>query len=566
VYDAFGRITQTSSGVTNSYYANDLLAGQQTADKRMSWTLDPALRFRKFTTEKLVNGQWAEAVTKVNHYGADNDEPRWIAEDVTQANKVTRHVESAEGDLAVTTGLSAADGVSLQLTSLHGDVMASVPIDPASGTITGAVVVMDNDEFGLPLNSASAAARYGWLGGKQRSAEALGGTVLMGARVYDPNTGRFWQQDPEPGGNATAYDYCGADPINCTDLDGRWGWFKRAFTAVANTVAKVAEVASYIPGPIGAIAAGVSAVAYASTGNWSKAGEMALTAAAGLVGANTAVKVGIGVAKAAARAVPKAASKVTKAFRTVGRSCGGNSFAASTLVLMADGSTVPISEIVEGDLVAATDPVTGLTHAKPVLDVIVGYGQKHLVSLDVSGSPLVATAGHPIWVDGKGWTDAARVGIADRVLLPGGATASIRQAHDLGQVSDQLVYNLSVADVHTFTVFAGSVPLVAHNAAACSLAGSKASKAPRARGVYVIKYSNGTSYVGKSRNMHRRMHQHQKNGKLTNVKSIRYITKHKGSLRKLEQGTMNRFAYANRGSVRGVLTNKIRASRKWAHY
>ncbi|MBE8515982.1 hypothetical protein ILP97_00300 [Amycolatopsis sp. H6(2020)] len=67
-YDAFGRITQTPSGVQNSYYTNDLLAGQQTADARMSWTLDPALRFRKFTSEKLVDGSWANAVTKVNHY------------------------------------------------------------------------------------------------------------------------------------------------------------------------------------------------------------------------------------------------------------------------------------------------------------------------------------------------------------------------------------------------------------------------------------------------------------------------------------------------------------------
>lgn len=468
VYDAFGRITQTPAGVTNSYYANDLLAGQQTADKRMSWTLDPALRFRKFTSEKLVNGQWAEAVTKVNHYGADNDEPRWIAEDVTQANKVTRNVESAEGDLAVTTGVS--DSVVLQLTSLHGDVMATVPVDPASGTITGAVTVLDTDEFGVPTEN-SPAARYSWLGGKQRSAEALGGTILMGARVYDPSTGRFWQQDPEPGGNATPYDYCGADPINCTDLDGRWGWFKRAFKAVANVVARVAEVASYIPGPIGAIAAGVSAVAYASTGNWRKAGEMALTAAAGLVGANTAVKVGFGVAKAAAKAVPKAASRAAKVARTAGRSCGGrNSFAAATPVLMADGTLVAISDIVEGDLVAATDPVTGETLAKPVVDVIVGYGDKHLVSLDISGTPLLATANHPIWVEGKGWIDASRIGIADRVLLPGGAKASIREVRDLGVQPDQLVYNLTVADVHTYTVFAGDTPLVTHNASGCPVA------------------------------------------------------------------------------------------------
>nr|BFE49907.1 hypothetical protein GCM10017745_33340 [Saccharothrix mutabilis subsp. capreolus] len=291
VYDAFGRITTTPDGVQNSYYVNDLVRSQQTADRRMTWTLDPALRQRSFTAERLVNGGWANAVTKLNHYADDSDEPRWIAEDVTQGDNVTRNISSPEGDLAFTTGLSG--DVTLQLTNLHGDVMATVPV--VAGQL-GAVTVLDADEYGVPSadTPAAATARYAWLGGKQRSAEALGGVVLMGVRLYHPGTGRFWQPDPEEGGNATAYDYCAADPVNCTDLDGRWGWLKK----VANVVAKVAEVVSYIPGPIGAVAGAVSSVAYAATGNYRKAAEMAVTAAANLVGAGAAVRVGVAAVKA----------------------------------------------------------------------------------------------------------------------------------------------------------------------------------------------------------------------------------------------------------------------------
>ncbi len=50
----------------------------------------------------------------------------------------------------------------------------------------------------------------------------------MGVRLYNPLTGRFLQVDPVVGGNANAYDYCTGDPINCTDLDGRWGFHWRS--------------------------------------------------------------------------------------------------------------------------------------------------------------------------------------------------------------------------------------------------------------------------------------------------------------------------------------------------
>src|SRR5262249_5807812 len=55
-----------------------------------------------------------------------------------------------------------------------------------------------------------------------------------------------------------------------------------------------------------------------------------------------------------------------------GRSVGcptKNSFYPSTLVLMADGTTLPIKDITVGDKVTATDPVTGKTVAEPVIQL-----------------------------------------------------------------------------------------------------------------------------------------------------------------------------------------------------
>ena len=44
----------------------------------------------------------------------------------------------------------------------------------------------------------------------------------MGARLYDPATGRFLQVDPVYAGSCNAYDYTCQDPLNATDLNGEW--------------------------------------------------------------------------------------------------------------------------------------------------------------------------------------------------------------------------------------------------------------------------------------------------------------------------------------------------------
>ncbi|MER6400103.1 ricin-type beta-trefoil lectin domain protein [Kitasatospora sp. NPDC001603] len=301
-YDAFGRTVKTATGATNTYWANDRVAAQEKGDTKQEWAVDAAHRLTSFTTsKKQADGSWANATSKLNHYGDDSDEVRWTVEDTTQGT-LTRNVSGPDGDLVATT--SKTGDVQLQLTNLFGSVVIT------TDTALTKPVVLDFDEFGIPQDG-QAGVRYGWLGGKQRSAEAQDGDILMGARLYSPALGRFLQIDPMPGGNASAYDYCTGDPVNCTDLDGNWGmpkWLKKT----VEVVAVVAEIASNIPGPIGAIAATVSAVSYAATGNWEKAAEMAVTAVAQTVGAGPVVKAVV-VGVKCTRAATKAAKVVQKA-------------------------------------------------------------------------------------------------------------------------------------------------------------------------------------------------------------------------------------------------------------
>jgi len=235
VYDAFGRTTALP-GATVEYYANDLVRQQTANGERQTLELDAALRFRSAKTEVVTGSTWTQSRATVNHYSCECDSPSWVAEDTT--GTVTRNVNSLGGDLAAITGKSG--DVVLQLTDIHGDVSLQLPLDADESP-----VALEADEYGNPTASG-ADVRYGWLGAKQRAADTPTGFTLMGVRLYNPNTGRFLQQDPVYGGGDNTYGYP-ADPITMYDLNGKWwSWSKwKKFAICVATVA--AFLASFTP-------------------------------------------------------------------------------------------------------------------------------------------------------------------------------------------------------------------------------------------------------------------------------------------------------------------------------
>ncbi|MFF5206083.1 DNRLRE domain-containing protein [Streptosporangium sp. NPDC000396] len=217
VYDAFGRTTQVPTAhvtggadLTIGYFANSMVASLSQGGQSNTFTLDPVGRVKTMTT----NGG-SRPGTVTNHYSGTEDSPAWI----TEANGTwTRNIVGFSGLAAI----QKSDGTStLQLSNLHGDIVAT---SDNTLTATGVQSYAEQTEFGISrAENTSNPTRYGWLGSKQRSVDALAGLVLMGVRLYNPTTGRFLQVDPLVGGSANAYDYCFADPINCTDLAGTAG-------------------------------------------------------------------------------------------------------------------------------------------------------------------------------------------------------------------------------------------------------------------------------------------------------------------------------------------------------
>jgi RHS repeat-associated protein len=250
-YDAFGRTLTVPSAdaggagdLSLGYYTNGMVHTQTVAGHTKTWTLDPTGRLR-------TQNDSASAITDTNHYSDGSDSPAWIGTLTGGGTSSwTRNVDGVTGDLAATTDNTGT--VVLQLTNIHGDVVATADDTTGASAVTA---YFESTEFGIPRSGATT-QRYAWLGGKRRSSDSLGGLTLMGVRLYDPATGRFLQTDPIPGGSANPYDYCTQDPINCYDLDGRWGfkkWWHKHWKAVAVAVA-VTAVCVFAPEAIPALA------------------------------------------------------------------------------------------------------------------------------------------------------------------------------------------------------------------------------------------------------------------------------------------------------------------------
>ncbi|WP_436521516.1 ricin-type beta-trefoil lectin domain protein [Actinoplanes sp. HUAS TT8] len=166
-----------------------------------------------------------------------------------------------------------------------------------------------------------------------------------------------------------------------------------------------------------------------------------------------------------------------------------HSFEPSTRVVMADGTARPISEITVGDTVLTKDPVTEevsprqvtLLHANrdhdltdvTVSDQPVDSAKKTAVQSEGKGgrstrgptesAVLHTTAHHPFWDATTGnWVDAADLVPGESTLVgPDGELQYVTDVNDFAGA--KVMRDLTVADIHTYYVFAGDEPVLVHN-------------------------------------------------------------------------------------------------------
>ena len=139
----------------------------------------------------------------------------------------TSHTDGPAGDLASFNGPpSGTSTISYLYYDAHGNLAAEAS---SPGTLTSSHTY---DPFGSPLDSVPANTTvHRFVGRWNKQYDTTTGDILMGARPYDPTTGRFLSVDPVPGGSLNNYDYADQDPVNDYDLNGesacsKHGWLQ----------------------------------------------------------------------------------------------------------------------------------------------------------------------------------------------------------------------------------------------------------------------------------------------------------------------------------------------------
>lgn len=229
-YDTLGRTLTVPFGDTVASASTDLLATYGADDMVASLTQSYSNTSGGQDSKSILyrtdpSGRISSATTSTNATEVSRERDRYpsgagdspsVIETSTNGGAswvATRYVSLPDVGLVAST---TSGETTIQLSNAAGDIVATVSNAAGSNALAS---FTEADEFGnRPLGAAP--QRYGWLGSHQRSADAVGGIMLMGARLYNPTTGSFLSMDPVVNASATPYTYP-LDPINDSDPTGR---------------------------------------------------------------------------------------------------------------------------------------------------------------------------------------------------------------------------------------------------------------------------------------------------------------------------------------------------------
>jgi RHS repeat-associated protein len=224
-------------------------------------------------------------------------------------------------------------------------------------------------------------------------------------------------------------------------------------------------------GAVGAVVGGVMGGLGSVAGQAIKSGVSSLVSGIGARAAAKAAtpaleKEASGVVSGLAKnAMTKGPSKAASGAAKAAGECAGHSFAASTAVLMANGTTKPIKDVKVGNKVVATDPQTGKRVVRTVLAVHINHDTALTdLTVKVNGHNAVihTTQHHPVWdASKKMLVDAGDLAAGDELRTAEKTTNNVIDIANFDGARS--MYDLTVDTTHTYYVLAGSTPVLVHN-------------------------------------------------------------------------------------------------------
>ncbi|RKR88587.1 intein/RHS repeat-associated protein [Micromonospora pisi] len=389
----------------------------------------------------------------------------------------------------------------------HGT--SQVKIDPDSLD----VIRRRSTPFGEPRGTQPTTwpSQKGFVGGTQDPT----GLTHLGAREYDPTTGRFISVDPvidtaDPQQiNGYAYSY--NSPVTFTDPDGlrplitetadgderhyratgekvvkksngKWGVRKdpvkpakkptnngpsKEDLAKANKIknTSIKEVILKAAGDLLLDFLGINDILGCVGGNLVACGMALLNVLPPGKVANAFLKgkALLNRLKAVESAVRAWDKSVAWANKILGK-C--HSFAPGTKVVLANGQVKAIEEFDEGDQVLATNPATGETEARKVTDTHTNL-DSDLADLTIRFADgrievIETTQHHPFWSQTRyAWIDAVNLQPGERLLALDKTPATVTTTRYYA--GSEVMHDLTVDTDHTYYVVAGTTPVLVHN-------------------------------------------------------------------------------------------------------
>jgi RHS repeat-associated protein len=211
---------------TSYAYSED---GDQTDDNGTTYTWDASDRVATATTpsgqtitstydavNRLIQSASSTGSTVRYSYAGYTDAPAAVLD---TSNNILQQLVALPGGVTVTL---QASGNTWSYTNLQGDTTATAS---QAGTLTAGPVTYDpwgnlNPGQTAPANTTGPSTLGAYTTSGKLTSTATG-TILLGARTFNPTEARFLSVDPVNGGCANVYAYAFGDPLDHGDLTGQ---------------------------------------------------------------------------------------------------------------------------------------------------------------------------------------------------------------------------------------------------------------------------------------------------------------------------------------------------------